>query len=386
MRAFLAKTLCIAGPAMLAMTPAEPALAKTFVYVSNAEDGDISVFELAPNTGVLTPGERVSAGKTVGPLTTSPSRRHLLAAVRSKPYTVVVYEIDRATGKLNPVSRSPLPASMPYISMDKTGAYLFSSSYDGDVVAVHRFDRHGKVSEQALQVMNTAQNAHSVRIDNSNKFLFVPNLGGEQVMQLKFNAATGTLETNDPPAVKTKMPTGPRHFDISSDNKFVYVLGELNAAIITYRLDQQSGQLTEVANTPGLPPGSTLRPGAPRGPMRDDPPGMAPHADTSHDIWAADIHLTADNRYLYTSERTKSQINAFKVDHREGRLTYVGSYDTETQPRGFAITPDNKYLIASGEKSQTITVYRIDTHTGALEAKGKYPVGKGANWVEIVKF
>jgi 6-phosphogluconolactonase len=31
-------------------------------------------------------------------------------------------------------------------------------------------------------------------------------------------------------------------------------------------------------------------------------------------------------------------------------------------------------------------VYRIDRHTGQLDAIGKYPVGKGANWVEIVTY
>jgi 6-phosphogluconolactonase len=74
------------------------------------------------------------------------------------------------------------------------------------------------------------------------------------------------------------------------------------------------------------------------------------------------------------------------VDPATGKLTYVGSTPTEKQPRGFAIDPKGKFLIAAGEKSDTISVYTIDPSSGALKLLQKYPVGKGANWVEIVSF
>jgi 6-phosphogluconolactonase len=75
---------------------------------------------------------------------------------------------------------------------------------------------------------------------------------------------------------------------------------------------------------------------------------------------------------------------AFSEDRANGKLTYLGSTPTETQPRGFAIDPAGKYLIASGESSQTISVHAVDGVTGSLELAGKYPTGKGSNWVEIV--
>jgi 6-phosphogluconolactonase len=64
----------------------------------------------------------------------------------------------------------------------------------------------------------------------------------------------------------------------------------------------------------------------------------------------------------------------------------VGSTPTEKQPRGFAIDSRGKFLVASGEKSETISVYAIDPVSGTLRLLNKYPVGKGANWVEIVSF
>jgi 6-phosphogluconolactonase len=67
-----------------------------------------------------------------------------------------------------------------------------------------------------------------------------------------------------------------------------------------------------------------------------------------------------------------------------GKLTYVTNFATEAQPRGIRIDPSGQYLVASGEKSDQLAVYKIDQSTGKLGAPGRYPVGNGANWVEIV--
>jgi 6-phosphogluconolactonase len=115
-------------------------------------------------------------------------------------------------------------------------------------------------------------------------------------------------------------------------------------------------------------------------------PNAAPPRNRDNDIWAADIHLTPDGRFLYISERTGSTLGAFSVNAQSGKLTYLASTPTESQPRGFAIDPKGRFLVAAGEKSDTISVYAIDRASGALSLLQKYPAGKGANWVEIVSF
>jgi 6-phosphogluconolactonase len=72
------------------------------------------------------------------------------------------------------------------------------------------------------------------------------------------------------------------------------------------------------------------------------------------------------------------------VAPRTGKLTYVTNFATERQPRGINIDPSGHYLVASGEKSDRLSVYRIDQRNGKLAEPMRYPVGKGANWVEIV--
>ncbi len=353
-----------------------PVCAATFVYVSNNEDGDIGVYTLQPD-GSLQPGARVpAAGKVVMPMTVSRDKRFLIAAVRSKPFSAHTYSIDRATGTLKSVGTGPLHESFPYIFLDRSGRFLLGASYGAHLVSVNPVGADGRVGEP-MQVIPTARNAHAIITDNTNRFVFVPHLGTDQVFQFLFDAKTGRLTANTPPVVQMKAGTGPRHLITSSDNRFVYLLNELTATVTTLALDGRTGLLTEVSSAGALPPDSKLVPGAPR---------PSPGRDTSNDIWASDLHLTPNGRFLYAAERTSSSIGALRVDSATGALTYLGSTPTEKQPRGFRIDPTGRFMVVSGEKSETLSTYSIDPSSGALKPIGKYPTGKGSNWVEIVSF
>ena len=212
----------------------------------------------------------------------------------------------------------------------------------------------------------------------------MPTLGTDEIFQFDFDARTGKLTSSTPSVLLFKPMTGPRHFVTSSDGKFLYQLSELLATVTTLAIDGSTGLLSEVGTASALPPGSTLQPGAPRAPITG--PNPPPPRNVDNDIWAADIHMTPNGKFLYVTERTSSSLGAFSVDSATGKLTYVGSAPTEKQPRGFAIDPKGQFLIAVGEKSDTLSVYAIDQSSGALKLLQKYPVGKGANWVEIVSF
>lgn len=179
--------------------------------------------------------------------------------------------------------------------------------------------------------------------------------------------------------MEASLQPGPRHLITSPDNRFVYLLNELTATVTTLALDGKTGLLTEVGSASALPPENKLEPGGPRGPG-------APKRDRDNDIWASDLHLTPNGRFLYAAERTSSSIGAFSVDAATGQLTYLGSTPTEKQPREFRIDPTGRFLVAAGEKSDTLSTCAIDPATGALKPIGKYPTGKGLNWVEIVSF
>jgi len=360
-----------------------PASRTMHVYVSNAADGDIGSYRLSED-GSLQPGVRFKAGDAVGPLAVSPNRRVLYAAVRSQPFSVHAWTIDRASGALQPLAVSPLAASCPYISLDQSGRWLFGASYHSNLVSVNAVGADGRVSAAAQQLVPVGRNAHSIRVDASNRYVYVPTLGTDQIFQFTFDAGSGRLSSNTPAVLQLPPGTGPRHFVFSADRRYVYVLSELLATVSSFAFDPGSGLLREAGSVSALAPDSTLQPGAPR--LAPGAAGAAPERNREQDIWAADIHLRPDGRFLYVSERSSSTLSTLRVSADSGKLDYLSSTPTERQPRGFAIAPDGRHLIACGEKSETISVYAIDRASGALSLLQQYPGGRGANWVQIVSF
>ena len=358
-----------------------PALAATFVYVSNAEDGNIGMYTLQQD-GSLQPGARVDAAKVVMPMAVSPDKRFLVAAVRSKPYEAYTYAIDRKSGALKLVGKGPLAESYPYITIDRTGRFLLGASYGG-APGRREPDRRGRQGrradpgdpDRAQRPRDPCRQHEQVRVRAASRH--------RPDVPVRARREERQAQRNTPPVVQLKQGTGPRHFIFSNDNKFVYLLNELTATVTTLALDARSGTLKEVDSASALPPDTRLGPGAPRGAV--GVPGQVPR-NTDNDIWASDLHLTPNGRFLYAAERTSSTLGAFRVDAASGKLTYLGSTPTEKQPRGFAIDPGGRFVVVSGEKSDTISSYAIDAETGALKPVGRYPTGKGANWVEIVAF
>ncbi|AMJ63418.1 6-phosphogluconolactonase [Bosea sp. PAMC 26642] len=339
-----------------------PAAAKTIVYVSNADSREISVLELDARAGELKPVETVSVSGTAMPMAVSPDRRQLYVSLRSQPFSVSSFAIDGKSGRLTLGSTVPLPDNMAYVSTDRTGRFLLSASYGGDKIAINPIGPQGLVQAEPVQVVATRKNAHAILTDRSNTHVFASNLGGDILLQYKFDAATGRVVPNDPPFVETKKGAGPRHFVFSPDDKFAYLLNELDGTLNTYRFDAGKGTLSETTSVSVVPPG--FQGGAPS---------------------SAELKITPNGRFIYASERTSNTIAAFRVDAATGALTPAGNFATETQPRGFSIDPSGRFLVAAGQKSDSATLYAIDTESGALKELKRYPLGKNPNWVEIIE-
>src|ERR1700726_1982604 len=130
--------------ALTSLASSAPVLAGTFVYVSNAEDGDIGMYTLQAD-GSLQPGQRFKATKLVMPMAVSPDKRYLIAAVRSKPFQAYSYSIDKSSGALNLVGTGTLAESYPYIALDRSGRFLLGASYGANQVGVNPVGADGRV-------------------------------------------------------------------------------------------------------------------------------------------------------------------------------------------------------------------------------------------------
>ena len=373
--------------ALLTIGASSMSAAATFVYVSDAEDATIDAYVMDANTGALTSIGKTEAGKTVMPMAVAPNKKFLYAVVRSQPTRVLTYAIDGKSGALKQKATAPLPDSMAYVSTDRSGRFLFTASYGGDKVAVSPIGADGLVTAEAIQVLPTGRNAHSILVDRTNHFVYSANLGANQVLQFAFDATIGKLTPLDPPAVKPAPGHGPRHLAFSNDDKFLYVLNELSGHVTQYAIDGTKGTLKFIDSVPSVPPELGMKWGQPQAPVGAAlaAPATAPKPDEKPPIWAADLRFTPNGNFLYTTERNTDKIALFTVAPGTGKLTYVANFPTERQPRGINVDPSGQYLISSGEKSDRLSVYRIDQASGKLGEPTRYPVGKGANWIEIVE-
>lgn len=329
------------------------------VYVSNADSHEISVLALDKHVGTLRLVQTVPTGGMAMPLALSPDQKKLYVALRSEPYTAAAFTIDGTTGQLSPLGSAALPDSMAYIATDRSGRWLFAASYGGHRASVSPIGADGKPAA-AVQIVSNGKNAHAALPDAANRHVYITSLGTDQVFQWRLDAATGQLTPNDPPALAARAGSGPRHLVFHPNGRHAYLLGELDATVELLEVDAAQGRLSRRQHWPTLPAGSTVQP------------------------WAADLHLTPDGRFLYTSERNSSTLAIWRVDTATGALSLVGHQETEKQPRGFQIDASGQWLIAAGQVSNSVTLYRIDRDSGRLTPTQRLPVGKGPNWIEIV--
>jgi 6-phosphogluconolactonase len=339
---------------------------QTAVYVSNAGTKEIHVFAMDRDSGALSPIERVAVpgtdipSPTSLPMAVSPDRRFLYAVLRSPPFPASSFAIDRDSGRLAPLGTSALADSMAYLTTDRSGRFLLGASYPGAKLTISPIAADGRIGATPTQILPTRPKAHCVVVDASNRYAYCTVLGADNVLQLRFDAAAGTVSPNEPASIATRPNAGPRHLALHPNGRFLYLLNETDATLGVYAVDPTAGTLAEVETKPTLPPDFTGKPSA------------------------ADLHVTPDGRFIYASERTTSTIKGYRIDPEHGTLGRCGRWPTETTPRGFAIDPRGRFLLAAGLSSNAMTVSAIDPDSGTLCALEQYRLGDMPNWIEIV--
>ena len=337
---------------------------ETIVYVSNAGSKEVFVLAMNRATGALELIEKTPVPGTDKPspaslpMATSPDKHFLYAQLRSAPYPVSTFAIDQTTGRLKHMAATPLVDQMAYINTDRTGKFLLAASYVGAKLAIYPINAQSIVEAKATQILDTKPKAHCVVIDAGNKHVYVPVLGGDIVLELNFDSATGTVTPNGPGQIATKAGAGPRHLTFHPNGKFAYLITETTATIGTFAVDPASGLLKELQ--------------------------FVDTNEYNEQPAASDIHVTPDGKFLYGAERKTSMLIGYKIDPNRGTLTQIGRFPTEKTPRGFAIDPRGKFLLSVGMDSAEMTVYAIEPASGQLKPIGHYPMGTQPNWIEIV--
>jgi 6-phosphogluconolactonase len=306
-------------------------------------------------------------GETVNPsfLAIDPSRRFLYAANEVSDYqgkksgAVSAFSIDRKSGKLTFLNELPSGGAGPcYVSLDKTGKHVMVANYDSGSVAVFPVLSDGKLGEPSSVIQHTGHgpdpkrqegpHAHQIDTSSDNRFALAADLGLDEVLVYRFDAAKGTLAANDPPFAKVAPGAGPRHFVLHPNAKFLYVIDEVASTVTAFSYDAVGGKLQLLTAV------STL------------PEGFKGSNDT------AEIKVSPDGKFLYGSNRGHDSIATFSLDSATGTSKFVESVSTGGKtPRNFEIAPGGDYVFAANQESNNVVIFKVDKTTGHLTPTGQ---------------
>ena len=330
-----------------------------YLYLALAGENKISIFAMDPETGKLQLQEDVGLGGGPGPLAVDPEQKTLYVGIRSTS-EIASFSIDRPTGSLSHISSVSLQGDPCYLSTDRKGRFLLGAYYGAGKVTVHPIDADGGVRGAAVTSVSTAEHAHCIQTDATNRFAFVPHvLPSNAIFQFLFDEDTGQLTANATPRAAFEGEPGPRHFCFHPSLDVVYSSNEQGCSASAYHFDTSVGTLSAFETLSTLP------------------------TDWQGDNTCAQIWLAPSGRYLYVSNRGHDSIACFAVDMEKGGLTAIGHQLTEEVPRVFNVDPQGQYLFAGGQRSGRLASYRIDQETGVLQPLETYAVGERPMWVHI---
>ncbi|HSE33656.1 MAG TPA: lactonase family protein [Pyrinomonadaceae bacterium] len=344
---------------------AEAALEQTLyvgTYTSGKSEG-IYIYRLNMSTGELTHFKTIKG--VVDPSYLAIDRkRHFLYAVNEvskfedQPSGAVSsFAIDRNSGDLTYLNQKASKGASPcYVTQDRTGRFVLLANYESGNVSVLPIKSDGSLGEAVSVMQHTGASinrdrqqgphAHCILTDKSNRFAFAVDLGIDQIVVYRFNEKDGTLTKHG--AVPTKPGAGPRHLTFHRNNRFAYLIQELDSTITAFTYEAKRGVLNPQQTISALPQG---------------------FSGTS---FCADVHVSPNGKFLYGSNRGHNSIVVFAIDRKSGQLTLVEHASTGGDwPRNFVIDSTGTYLLAANQRSDSVVTFRINESNGRLTPTGQ---------------
>ena len=341
------------------------------------ENGAIGAYQLDLETGKLKLVHRTTKVENPFYLAISPNQKFLYS-IHAKQFggkeseEVAAYAIQGQSGELKFLNRQSARGSAAcYLDVDATGKTVLVANYgtgsvaslpvkaDGSLDKAASFIQHkGSSIDRARQ---EAPHAHCIVISPDNRFAFAADLGLDQVMGYRLDAAGAKLAHNRQPFVRTPPGAGPRHLTFDPNGKHVYVINELANSVTMFDYETDSGMLIEKQTISTLP------------------------KDFAGKSYCADLKITPDGRFLYGTNRGHDSIAAYSLAE-DGRLTLLKIEPSLGKgPQNLAITPDGKLLLCANMPGNNVAVFRINQKTGALTSVGATVSMPSPSCIRILK-
>ncbi len=201
--------------------------------------------------------------------------------------------------------------------------------------SVHQHHGHG-INPDRQQ----APHVHSVTFTPDGRHALAVDLGTDAVVAYRVEQAAPYLTAVE----ATRMPagTGPRTLRFDTHRNLCYILTELSSEILVYTLDAQ-----------GIPAVLKSR------------HSMLPEGCTTPNT-GAEMHISADGRFLYASNRGLNTIVTFRIEEN-GALTQLAQTPCGGRtPRHFAVSPDGAWLVTACQDGDTVACFAVNKSDGML--------------------
>lgn len=218
---------------------------------------------------------------------------------------------------------------------------LLTADYTGGSVSVYPVTPDG-VIQPARQVVKfhcsgpnkerqPYSHIHMLKIYGDR--LYASDLGGDRIHVLAIGGEASGFTLDHISDIRTAPGTGPRHFDISADGRYMYVLTELSSEIYVIR-DGETIQKLYIG-------------------------------DRAEPVQAGgDIHLSPDGRFLYASLRNGADKIVAMTVADDGTISRSGDCATALHCRNFVISSDGLQMIVPCKNSNVVQLFGIDPSTG----------------------
>ena len=272
---------------------------------------------------------------------------------------VAVFSIDRETGDLTMINQIDIDGMRGcYVSVDKSGKYLFVAGYhDGKVTLVHTHQdgRLGSVMDGvfhqgigSVAERNFRPHVSCVMMTPDQKYLCAVDNGIDQV---KFYQITNRDKLKMVDVLRCPRESGPRLLRFSRDGRFAYLLYELSNVVDVFRY-------TDSGKTPEFEKIQTIS-------------TTSDNVDQIHDA-ASGMCVSLDGNYLFTSTAGDNTVAMYRIDKETGLLDKKFALPISGEyPKHIALFPDGRHIACCNNQSKTITTFAIDYEKNILVQKGR---------------